>query len=167
MSLQQNKKDWCLVYSLASALHYVGLVQEANDLAEIVEDTSDVDIKNAMQALVQNMREKVPTIGQHVSFGAFRNKKKKAKPLPTLKQLCTEKSIYPTLVIPQGKDCGVNHAVCIVDDLVFDSTQAFALRLNKKTLDWSVNHEEGCQGIHAMIRFERPSKKEGKSQKYG
>jgi len=76
-----------------------------------------------------------------------------------LKQLCTEKSIYPTLVIPQGKDCGVNHAVCIVDDLVFDSTQAFALRLNKKTLDWSVNHEEGCQGIHAMIRFERPSKK--------
>jgi len=66
-----------MIYSLASALHYVGLVQEANDLVEIAEDTSDVDIKNAMQALVQNMREKVPTVGQHVSFGAFRNKKKK------------------------------------------------------------------------------------------
>ena len=43
---------------------------------------------------------------------------------------------FPTVVVPQGRDGSVNHAVCIVDDLVFDSTQPKALKLCRETLDW-------------------------------
>ena len=155
---QQEEAEYCLVYSLASALHYIGLEKEASDLAAIVEDTSEVSIDVALQTLIVYMKEKAPIIGLHVAFGALRKKKKKNIPSPNLKAICEEKTIYPTLVVPLGSDGSLNHAVCIVDDLVFDATQAFALRLCKATFNWTVG-AAGCNGIHGLCRFERPATK--------
>ena len=53
----------------------------------------------------------------------------------TVESLVQEKSTFPTVVIPRGYDMSVNHAVCVVDDLVFDSTQLKALCLFKETFD--------------------------------
>jgi hypothetical protein len=39
-------------------------------------------------------------------------------------------------VIPLGGDGGIGHAITIVGDLIFDSTQTHALKLGKNTLDW-------------------------------
>ena len=154
---QQKDAEYCLVYSLASALHYVGLEKEALELAAIVEDTSDVSIDVAIQTLIVNMKVKVPQIGSHIMYGAFR-KKAKAAPAPSIRDLCLEKTIYPSLVVPLGCDGSLNHAVCVVDDIVFDSTQAFALHLCLATFNWTVG-EGGCKGIHAICRFEQPAKK--------
>ena len=49
-------------------------------------------------------------------------------------------------MIPKGKDAGVNHAVCVVDDLIFDSTQHFTLKLCHESFDW-ICGEGGCEGI--------------------
>ena len=56
------------------------------------------------------------------------------------------------MVVPQGKDDSVGHAVCVVDDLIFDSTQKYALKLTKESLDW-ICGAGGCVGFFAL-RFE-------------
>lgn len=48
---------------------------------------------------------------------------------------------------------GVEHAVCIVDDLIFDSTQPFALTLSKDSLDW-ICGDGGCVGAYFAVRFQ-------------
>ena len=53
-----------------------------------------------------------------------------------------------------GKDAGVNHAVCVVDDLIFDSTQHFALKLCRESFDW-ICGDGGCEGIYFAIHFNR------------
>ena len=40
----------------------------------------------------------------------------------TIKELLENKTIYPTLVIPYGNDGSTGHTICIMDDLIFDST---------------------------------------------
>ena len=54
----------------------------------------------------------------------------------TLPNLLEDKSPYPTVIIPWGTDMSVNHAICVIDDISFDSTQPKALWLTKETLDW-------------------------------
>ena len=39
-------------------------------------------------------------------------------------------------MIPQGKDGSINHAVAVVEDLIFDSTQSHAMKLKKESFDW-------------------------------
>ena len=41
----------------------------------------------------------------------------------TVEQLVNNKTIYPTLVVPTGNDGSTGHAISIMDDLIFDSTQ--------------------------------------------
>ena len=72
----------------------------------------------------------------------------------TLQDLLQNKSPFPTLVIPRGNDMSVNHAICVVDDIIFDSTQPKALWLTRESLDW-ICGKQGCEGIHMALRFER------------
>ena len=70
----------------------------------------------------------------------------------TINDLVNNKTQFPTVVIPMGKDESVGHAVCVVDDLIFDSAQKTALKLCKDSLDW-IYGEEGCKGIYSALRF--------------
>jgi hypothetical protein len=63
-------------------------------------------------------------------------------------------------VIPKGKDKSVNHAMCAIDDLIFDSTQCLALKLTHSTLDWVCGEKEGdnkekvgCEDIYGALCF--------------
>jgi hypothetical protein len=76
-----------------------------------------------------------------------------------MQDLLHRPSIYPTLVIPLGRDGSVSHAVCVVDDLIFDSTQPWALKCVEESLSWVCNcGEKGFVDISLAVRFERPFK---------
>ena len=75
----------------------------------------------------------------------------------TLVALLEDKCAFPMVVIPRGIDNCVNHAICVMDDLVFDSTQPKALSLCKETFDW-ICGDEGCAGIHLAVRFDHSFK---------
>jgi hypothetical protein len=54
---------------------------------------------------------------------------------------------WALVVVPLGGDGGICHAITIVGDLIFDSTQSHALKLGKDSLDWCCanNHLHGSQ----------------------
>ena len=45
----------------------------------------------------------------------------------SIDDLLADKTEHPTIVIPLGNDHKVSHTFCVIDDLIFDSTQKFAL----------------------------------------
>ena len=48
--------------------------------------------------------------------------------------------------VPQCRD-GTQHAVTYCDGLIFDSTQDYAMYLNKASLDFIAGGDEGFEGI--------------------
>ena len=115
-------------------------------------------LESALDLIKLLVSEHVPSIANYETFGKFAKKKKSRRRGLRMDQLCREKTPYPTIVIPAGNDGSVNHAVCIVDDLVFDSTQNYALKLKKESFDFAVG-ECGAGGIFGAIRFYRPNRK--------
>ena len=67
--------------------------------------------------------------------------------------ILNKRSPYPTVLVLQGGDGGQSHSVTVVNDLVFDSNCGYALRLNKRTLDWCCNCEAGFVKIVYALRF--------------
>jgi len=47
----------------------------------------------------------------------------------------------------------VNHACCVIDDLVFDASVDYALKLDSRSFDW-ICGQQGCSGIHCALRFQ-------------
>jgi hypothetical protein len=60
---------------------------------------------------------------------------------------------WALLVIPLGGDGGIGHAITIVGDLIFDSTQSHALKLGKNSLDWCCANDRGFASIYMAIKF--------------
>ena len=65
---------------------------------------------------------------------------------------------YPTLVVPVGWDGSMSHAVTVVDDLIFDSTQTHAFKLTRQSIDW-ICGDCGCRELAVAVRFQHPFKK--------
>ena len=72
----------------------------------------------------------------------------------TIKDLLKNKTIYPTVVVPEGRDDDVGYAITVVDDLIFDSTQEHALKLCRKTLEWTCGFY-GIKNIYFAVWFEQ------------
>ena len=63
---------------------------------------------------------------------------------------------YPTVVIPMGADGSISHAICVIDDLIFDTTQAFALKGTRKSFGWICDcGTQGFVEVYQAIRFDR------------
>jgi hypothetical protein len=60
---------------------------------------------------------------------------------------------WALVVIPLGGDGGIGHAITIVGDLIFDSTQSHALKLGKNSLDWCCANDRGFESIYMATRF--------------
>jgi hypothetical protein len=61
---------------------------------------------------------------------------------------------WALVVIPLGGDGGIlGHAIIIVGDLIFDSTQSHALKLGKNSLDWCCANNRGSESIYIAIKF--------------
>ena len=131
-----------------------GVAKNINDCSEKYDQLS---LKPAYHEVKKDMEAHVPIIGIPQHFGhTFRtksnNRKRKKTTDMTINDLVNSKTEFPTVVIPMGDDKSVGHAVCVVDDLIFDSTQKTALKLCKDSLDW-ICGDEGCQEIYSALRF--------------
>ena len=86
-------------------------------------------------------------------------KRKKQKAKLFVETICPQLTPYPTVVIPMGKDGSISHAVCVVDDLIFDSTQRSALKLTHKSFHWISGNLGTHDEVYGAMRFERPCEK--------
>jgi hypothetical protein len=113
----------------------------------------------AVDKMKKLMKELVPCIGQ----GQILSKKPKVKKEAdkhgiSITELIDIKTRFPTLVIPLGKDGSTNHAIVVIDDLIFDSTQVYALKLCRDSLDWICGNR-GIASIDVAICFNRSNEK--------
>ena len=68
--------------------------------------------------------------------------------------MINNKTRFPTVVVPYGKDGSNNHTIVVINDLIFDSTQAFAMKLCRESLDW-ICGDMGFDVIDVALRFNR------------
>ena len=61
-----------------------------------------------------------------------------------MKDILAMRDPYPKVVIPRSPDASLGHAFCIVDDLIFDSSQVYALQMRKTVV------AALCGGVHDL-----------------
>ena len=148
----QGKRDHCLFLCLASALHYMGMEEEAEDLSEWAFKASETSGSVGIQLLKSFMKASAPSIAIPTIFNVSHKKRKRPMNPKDLMNFTP----YPTVIIPQGADGSISHAVCVIDDLIFDTSQPYALKCSIGSMGWICN----C-GPHAFVeifeafRFER------------
>ena len=100
------------------------------------------------------MLQYAPIIGRPIIYNHHRKRKSKKM---TLTEITTDPSPYPTLVIPFGSDSSLNHAICVVDDLIFDSTQSHALKCEMGVMSWvCASGSKGVCDVYEALRFQYP-----------
>ena len=147
---QQLNRPFCLTYCLASALYYCGFRKEASILAAQAKDIADLNMTAQLRCIRGFMPNLVPTIGgptffNHRLCGNNRNKRD-----ITWHELFNEITRYPTLVVAEVKG-RMKHAICVVDDLIFDASTTHALKLTMETITWIFQDED--VGIFVAYRF--------------
>jgi hypothetical protein len=157
MAFPQGDRDQCLFLCLASALHYIGMSTEAVQVASIAASAEVLPGNKAIELLSATMKEHVPTIGIGVVYNSSHKRRKKRT--LTLSDLVSRQTMYPTMVLPLGTDGSVSHAICVVDDLIFDSTQPWALKCTIASLNWICNcGSRGFEEVNLALRFQEPYK---------
>ena len=61
----------------------------------------------------------------------------------------------PKLIVLRGCDGGVQHAVSVVGNIIFDSNKQKGLVLSKQSLDRCCNCNGGFSRIHALVQFRK------------
>ena len=150
---QQFEREQCLVMGVASSLHYCGLVEEAKAMSLLAGKYEHLPKTTALKELKKDMQQFVPCIGDCELFNAWPAKRKILKKL-SIQELLEKRTRFPTVVIPYGRDGSNNHSFVVVDDLIFDATQVFALKLCQKSLDW-ICGKDGIGSIDVAMRFNR------------
>ena len=150
----QGDHDRCLFLGLASALHYMGLIEEAAKLAGMASKAEHLPGTKGIEALKAAMIECAPCIGRPQ---VFNKRKRKPRSRLTVEDVTLVLSQYPTVVIPLGTDGSVNHAICVVDDLIFDATQWCALKCKVESIGWICDSgSKGVAGVYEAFRFQNP-----------
>jgi hypothetical protein len=141
----QGDKNFCMFYSFASALFFIGLEEESEQVRMAGHGLEYQDRQSQINALRQ-------IVG---SFDCFERpevwgkKHKRFNKFSALEDI----SMSPTMIIPTGADGGVQHAITTVGEYIFDSTTTHAMHLTKESLDWCCNTPSGFKGIFFAIRF--------------
>ena len=151
---QQHNQRFCLIQCLASALFYCGFKEEAATLDSQKRIFALLTYDDALQRLIDLMPNLVPVIGRATFYNKKKNRNKRQQKAPrriTWDVLFSELVPHPTVIIPVGSDGLPSHAFCVVDDLIFDSTTPFALKLQKESVDWIF---DDCElDIYQALRF--------------
>jgi hypothetical protein len=131
----------------------MGLTKESAHLAQASIRAEHTSGSEGVAALRKCMLEFAPIVVRPTLFNAGHKKKRRILSIADVNKY----TLYPTVLIPIGRDGSVNHAVCLVDDLKFDSTLTHALEYKKEVLDWICTGEiGGCVGIQQALRFSQP-----------
>jgi hypothetical protein len=138
---------------VASCLDYCGEKEAAVKLKDFAWQFENLTRDLSIKKLKEAMLKFVPCIGDCTIFNVRTAKKRAIKKL-SIEDLITTKTRFPTVIIPWGNDGSYNHAVVVIDDIIFDSTQAFALKLCRESLDW-ICGDKGIASIYIALRFNR------------
>jgi len=149
---QQHNNRFCITYSLASALFYCNFVEPAKWLAECARPFSQMDFDMAISELRELMQNFVPLIGLPTIYGRKTKRHNRFKREMPWDDLFCDITPYPTLVIPVLPNGDTSHALCVVDDLIFDSITQFALRLHADSVKWIFN--DSIPDIFLALRFQ-------------
>lgn len=82
------------------------------------------------------MQDYVPWIGAATRYGVRTKGSKRVKRTLTWKDLMTKFTPYPTIIIPTMGNTEIRHAFCVVDDLIFDSTTLYTMKLTMESVNW-------------------------------
>jgi hypothetical protein len=121
----------CMVLSLASALHILGLTR----VADVVQRA-----RSRLENVVYQPQKIVKLMAKNAG-GWVPTKLTQAHDIFDEK----EKVPYPKMIVLRADDGGAEHAVTICGNLVFDSTCPHALPLNQETLNWC------CRGTYIGV----------------
>ena len=145
MLYQQLRKRFCLTHSLASALFYAGHDVAAELMASQGEVFSTKQFGDAIDELRSFMTNIAPSIATPVIYGIRTKTHSRKKRVLEWEDLFSNLTIYPTVVIPVLPDGSTNHAFCVIDDLIFDSTVQYAMKLTWESVKWI------CRGFEPKI----------------
>ena len=150
---QNNGETFCLTYSLCSALSYIQEDEAATVIASNALPISLLPRNRAIAKIRELMEAHLPKLGRcqvlvdHISSSKQRRQRKRRKknhPNYTMKDILAMRDPYPKVVIPRSPDASLGHAFCIVDDLIFDSSQVYALQMRKTVV------AALCGGVHDL-----------------
>jgi hypothetical protein len=133
---QQLNNPYCIGYSFASALLYCGFRAAAERMHNAAPVVATLDYDGQIQQILSFARNNVPLIGQPTIFGIRTNRHDHKKRTLDWITLFSERTPYPTVVIPILPDGRRTHAFCVVDDIIFDSTNPCALQLRMESVVW-------------------------------
>jgi hypothetical protein len=150
---EQFNRDHCLINGVASCLHYCGEEKAAVKLHHQALQFENLPRDLAIKKLKVAMLQCVPCIGDCTIFNVRNAKKRTIKNL-SIEDLITTRTRFPTIIIPLGNDGSYNHAVVVIDDIIFYSTQEFALKLCRESLDW-ICGDKGIASTYIALRFNR------------
>jgi hypothetical protein len=155
--LPQGNNPYCFTYSLASALLYCGFPLAGKLLPGQAIIFSEHCFDRAVEQLVGLMVNIAPTIARPTIFGK-RTRRGFVRSL-SWNDVFSKLTPYPTLIIPVLPDGSSPHAICVVDDLIFDSITTNALKLCEDSLNWIFNDSE--TKINFALRFETKESPKG------
>ncbi len=148
---QQHNRDFCLPYSLASALFYCGFDAAASILASQANFFANLHLEDALSKLKELMSNLVPEIGRATMFGQWSKNSGRTRRRLTWEHVFSELVPPPTGIICHCPNGSASHAFCAVDDLVFDSTTPLALKLQRESVGCIFND---CNvEINQAVRF--------------
>ena len=127
VAFPQKQRSMCLFSSMASALAYCKRKREATNLICRSNKGENLDLLTQIQEIQDFIESYIPSVSVCKLYGV-QTSRHKWQDL-TLQDLCENITPYVTIVIPQMMNGSQNHAFCVVDDLIFDSTQVKAMKL--------------------------------------
>ena len=142
---QQLNKRYCFTHSLASALFYAGLRFAAGVLATQGKVFSTKQFDDAISDLRGLMQGIAPCIATPIIYGIRTKTHSRIKRAIEWDDLLNTPSKYPTIVIPVLPDGSRNHAFCLIDDLIFDSSVQNAMKLTWESVQWI------CRGFEPKV----------------
>jgi hypothetical protein len=142
----QKNHNTCLFKSVASAMHHLNKKQIASDVSSMA--------TKYMYTSVDKKLNKLGSIAQENECDLLVTKYMTRKRVGKFDLKKETSHRWALVVIPLGGDGGIGHAITIVGDFIFDSTQSHALKLGKNSLDWCcASNDRGFASIYMAIKF--------------
>ena len=155
---RQLGKNYCLGNSLASCLHYADRRKAAGLVAEYSRQLVSFPGDKAITMLNEWMGSNLRRTSLRDRGTVFNKRSRKKQRRLQAEQIVSEESPNPTLMQLIGNDGSGDHAVAVVDNLIFDARLEHALTLSVDALNW-VCGKHGLKAIGIAVRFDFQRKK--------
>jgi hypothetical protein len=141
---QQGKDNTCFRHSLASAVHAMGFIEEAKQLADEENISGNtIDMLTYASQFVRAVFKKTNLSLNKVFSTAC-----------SIEEVTQEDSSWPMILILQTSDGTYgSHAITMWNGMIFDSNCPMALRWSQKSLNWCSGEDCLCIGFSKAYRL--------------